>query len=549
MRLIATLMITVLLGMLTACGAENDLDTLPSVITEEVNENQSFALTIPEYKDTNSYTFSGVDGDNVELSPEDGSVVFKIEADFETQRSYNFIMTVTNASDQTKDINVTINIIDISEDLNSLPSVITEEVNENHRFAFTIPEYKDTNNYAFSGVDSDRVKLWAERGEVIFNYAPDFETQPTYNFIMIVTNAMGQTKDIDVTINIKDVSDAFIFEIEEGSKGSLHLRLNYNEQDDFHEFSFMIAKDDEPGTLVEFSGDIDKQSVLIKAASADSDVVLKHTYTITPTTKGSMPAFALSENASEVKIKVVQWGDNSWESLHGMFPTICDFDDSVLLSFSDPQSAPNLTKVNSMENAFGYCSFIENQSYWDVSNVINMNKLFFSTKGDADLSQWDVSSVETMESMFSLADEFNGNISQWNVSNVKTMESMFYSANSFNSNISQWSPSSVKSMNLMFYKTQAFAGDISNWDVASVEDFSYMFAFSNQFSADISSWDVSSSINMEGMFGKSVLFDQDLRKWNDKVTNVVSCTNFKIDAALRDEYVPSFPNCTPTPAP
>ena len=125
MKLIVMLLMVSSLSMLTACVGENDLETLPSEITESVNENNVFALTIPEYKDTNSYAFTGADGDNVELSSEDGTVVFKVEADFETQPSYSFIMTVTNESDQTKDINVTINVIDIPEDLNSLPSVLS----------------------------------------------------------------------------------------------------------------------------------------------------------------------------------------------------------------------------------------------------------------------------------------------------------------------------------------------------------------------------------------------------------------------------------------
>ena len=528
-----------------------DHNSLPLVITADANENQLIALIIPEYKDTNSYAFTGIDGDSVDLSSENGRVVFKIEADFETKPTYNFIMTVTNVEEQTKDIDVTINIIDILEDLNSLPTAITESVNENHRFAFAIPEYKDTNSYAFTGVNGDDVKLWPERGEVIFNYAPDFETQPSYNFIMTVTNAIGQTKNVDVTIDIIDVTDAFIFEIEEGSMGALYLRLNANEQDDFHQFSFTIKKDEEQVVLVEHSGDIDDEFVQIKADNVDTDVVLKHTYTITPSTEGDMPAFAFFNDFGSVKINVIQWGDNSWESLHGMFSGVCDNNNfnSNLVSFSDPKSSPNLTRVTTIENAFIFCNFIENQSYWDVSNVINMKASLAGSKGNADLSQWNVSSVENMDSMFVSTDDFNSDISLWDVSNVETMASMFYLASSFNSDISQWRVSSVKNMSLMFAQAQAFAGDISSWVVSSVEDFSYMFAFSNSFSADISDWNVSSSTNMDGMFGKNVLFDQDLRKWNDKVTNVVSCTKFNFEATLRDEYVPNFQNCTPIPAP
>ena len=557
MKLILVTIMMLSLSLLTACGSSsgsggdpkadpvpavpNDLSSLDSVITADVNENQTVALTIPEYKDTNSYAFTGVDGDNFELSSEDGKVVFKVEPDFEIQPSYNFIMTVTNASDQTKDINVTINIIDIPEDLNSLPTAITESVNENHRFAFTIPEYKDTNRYAFTGVDGDKVKLWLERGEVIFNYAPDFETKNSYSFVMIVTNEMEQTKEIDVTININDVSIDFIFEVEEGSIGSLDLRLNANEQDDFHEFFFTIAKDGQQGELFEFSGNIDNQLIQIKPVNADSDEVLKHIYTITPTTEDGLPGFKFWQNYDVVKIKVIQWGDNSWKSLHGMFPAACKYDDSILLSFSDPQSAPNLTRVTSMEDAFSDCYFFENQSYWDVSNVINMKESFSSTKGDADLSQWNVSSVESMESMFVKAEDFNSNISQWVVSSVKNMKSMFQDANVFNSDISDWDVELVDDMSLMFYFSGAFDGDLSKWKTNKVQSMFGMFARTEKFNSDVSSWNIEAVTNMEGMFVNSKSFNQDISGWD--VTKVANCANFKTNSILSDAYTPDIQHC------
>ena len=544
MKLIKASLIILSVGMLIACGGESDLDTLPSAIVEEVSENQLFALTIPEYKDTNSYAFTGEDAAEIEQLL--GDVVFNDEPDFETKNIYNFVMTVTNVEEETKNIDVTINIIDVLEDLDSLPLAITESVNENSRFALTIPEYKDTNSYAFTGVDGDSVKLWAERGEVIFVNAPDFETQNSYNFIMTVTNAMEQTKDIDVTININDVSNDFIFEVEEGSLGSLHLRLNANEQDDFHEFSFTIKKDNEQGELFEFSGDIDDQFVQIKPVSADTDEVLKHTYTITPTTEDSLPGFKFWQNYDVVKIKVIQWGDNSWKSLHGMFPAACKYDDSILLSFSDPQGVPNLTRLTSMEDAFSDCYFVESQRYWDVSNVINMKELFSSTKGDADLSQWDVSSVENMESMFIKTESFNGDISQWVVSSVKNMKSMFQDANVFNSDISDWDVELVDDMSLMFYFSGAFDGDISKWKTNKVQSMFGMFASTEKFNSDVSGWNIETVTNMEGMFVNSKSFDQDVSGWD--VTKVTNCVHFKTNSVLSDAHTPDIQHCA-TPAP
>ncbi len=71
MRIMKVTLILCFLGMLTACVAESDLDNLQDTVANDVEENQRFAIAIEEYKDTNSYTFSGVDGDNVELSSSD----------------------------------------------------------------------------------------------------------------------------------------------------------------------------------------------------------------------------------------------------------------------------------------------------------------------------------------------------------------------------------------------------------------------------------------------------------------------------------------------
>ena len=429
MKLITIFLTTLLLGMLTACGG-SDLDTLPDTIVKEVSENQSLALTIPEYKDTNSYAFTGVDGAAVQQLLED--VIFSEEPDFEAKDIYNFIMTVTNADGQTKSIDVTINIIDVLEDLNSLPSVITESVSENSRFAFTIPEYKDTNSYAFTGVDGDSVKLWSERGEVIFNYAPDFETQRSYNFIMTVTNAMEQTKDIDVTINIKDVSNAFIFEVLEGSAGSLELVLNQDDQETFDTYSFTIEKDGELYQTVEYSENAEK---FVPIKSRDLEVEEVHEYKVIPTTENSLPAFVIRQNWAVVKIKVIQWGDNSWKSLNSMFSSICfagDSYDANTLSFSESPSAPNLAEVSNMSAALLNCDFVEALSYWDVSNVTNMDGLFwtfdaggnfdFESTFNTDLSQWDTSLVESMVNMFNGAEAFDQDISGWNVEKVTACE-------------------------------------------------------------------------------------------------------------------------------
>ena len=518
MNLLKMSLMILLLGVLTACGGESDLDTLPETITEAVNENQGLALIIPEYKDTNSYAFTGTDGTEVEQLL--GDVVFRVEPDFETKDIYKFVMTVTNADGDIKDIDVTINVIDVLEDLDSLPSVITESVNENSRFALAIPEYKDTNSYVFSGVDGDKVKLWAERGEVIFNYAPDFETQASYNFIMTVTSATESVKEIDVTLDINDVSNAFIFEVLAGSVGTIDILLNDGQHEtQYDTYSFTVKRDDE--VAQEFNNLGTFSYLYIPLVETEDALAETQRFTITPDTVDGLPAFRFNANQSDsdVKINIVQWGDNSWATLEEMLTPLCDENRNTdSLFFAESHDSPNLSRVKNADGFFINCNLRESLSYWDVSSIENMNAAFIAAKGNTDLSQWDVSSVNNMRRMFEIAKQFNSDLSAWNVSSVADMESMFFGAEVFSSNLSLWVTSSVKNMTAMFGTTKAFNSDISQWNTSLVEDMSYMFYNAELFNQDISGWSV------------------------DMVTN---CEHFKKNALLlTDEHTPNFQNCS-----
>jgi surface protein len=313
---------------------------------------------------------------------------------------------------------------------------MTEEASENNRFAFTIPEYKDTNSYVFTGADGDKVKLWPERNEVIFNNGPDFETKSTYNIIMTVTNVMEQTKEIHVTVNIKDVSNDFIFEVLEGSEGSLELVINHDEQEMFNDYSFEIYKgdDENPEFDIDRSGNVAEERIVLK--SLDDGMGEVQRYTIKPTSTNGLPGIKVRPNHAVVKIKVIQWGDNAWKSLNDMFSGVCftgDAYNALSLSFSEELDAPNLSETTNMSSALSNCDLVDNLSYWDTSNAINMEKLFwlndlggifeFDSSFNTDLSQWDTSSVENMARMFNGAEMFDQDISDWDVDNVTECES------------------------------------------------------------------------------------------------------------------------------
>jgi surface protein len=368
----------------------------------------------------------------------------------------------------------------IPSDLESLPLTITTEVNENHRFAFTIPEYKNTNSYAFTGVDGDSVKLWPERGEVIFKYAPDFEIQSVYKMTMIVTNELNQTKDIDITINVIDITNDFIFEILEGSSGFIYLEMNQGYiQDQFDSYSFTVTVGENQPQTYQFLGDDSYFNVPIK--NNNNTILETQRVTISPNTSNGLPAITLdilNYDQLPVSIRVIQWGDNPWKSLEMFLTNACDSADDLNheVSFSDVIDAPNLSEIESVSNIISNCRFNDNLSYWDTSKIKNMSNMFRDTTGTADLSQWDVSNVLDMFAMFVYTLQFNSDISQWDVSNVLNMSGMFAKASQFNSDLSQWDVSNVLNMSGMFYESEKFNQSISEWDVDQVTNcagFSY----------------------------------------------------------------------------
>jgi surface protein len=405
----------------------------------------------------------------------------------------------------------------IPSDLESLPLTITTEVNENHRFALTIPEYKASNSYEFGGVDGEDFKLWPERGEVIFKYAPDYETQSVYKMTMIVTNELDQTKDIDITINVADITNDFIFDILEGSSGDVKLQMN-NEyiQDKFDSYSFTVTVGENQPQTYQSPGDNSYISVPIN--NKGNTVLETQRVTISPNSSNGLPAmiFDIINYAQlPVSIRVIQWGDNPWKSLEAFLLGTCDSSfNNHEVSFSDVIDAPNLSQIENVTEIISRCRFNDNLSYWDTSKIKNMRFMFDGTTGTADLSQWDVSNVLNMSGMFIYTPQFNSDISQWDVSNVLNMSGMFSDTSQFNS-------------------------DISQWDVSNVLDMSFMLTKTSQFNSDLSQWDVSTVVNMTGMFYESEKFNQNISEWDvDQVTN---CLSFTYHAQLlTDVHTPDF---------
>ncbi len=184
------------------------------------------------------------------------------------------------------------------------------------------------------------------------------------------------------------------------------------------------------------------------------------------------------------------------------------------------------------------CSFNEDISGWDVSNVTDMSDLLTGVPFNQDISGWDVGNVRNMSGLFSGNTAFNQNIGGWNTSNVTNMSSMFADT-SFNQNIGGWNTSNVTNMNFMF-NNSPFNQNIGNWTTSSLISTYGMFADTSSFNQDISSWDVSNVTSMAYMFQRATSFNKNLSTWDvSKVTASSSCDNMSyLASSWNDAYKP-----------
>ena len=208
-------------------------------------------------------------------------------------------------------------------------------------------------------------------------------------------------------------------------------------------------------------------------------------------------------------MSIEQWGDASWNRLHGAFRGASN----MVYRATD---APDLSRVTNMYAMFSRAtSFNGDISSWDVSSVTGMSDMFYgATSFNGDISGWDVSSVTDMSGMFQGADSFNQPLNTWDVSSVTDMSGMFRNAASFNQDLSTWDVSSVTDMSKMLRGASSFNQPLNTWDVSSVIDMSEMLSGASSFNQPLDTWDVSSVIYTVSMFSYATSFNQPLNGWD-----------------------------------
>ena len=179
-----------------------------------VSENQTSALTISatdEDNDTLSYSVSGSDADYFTVNSITGVMTFKETADYE-RKAMHYITAV--ASDG---INIgTAQIIIIVTNEEEVPVItgFTASIDENVEIGTVVGtivvedsgDVVSTTSATFTLSDTTNFSVNSS-GQITTNSPIDYETTPIHNLTAYSTNMVGNSSDVNVTININNIND------------------------------------------------------------------------------------------------------------------------------------------------------------------------------------------------------------------------------------------------------------------------------------------------------------------------------------------------------
>lgn len=208
----------------------NNLDesnpTITSSASVAVDENSGAAQVIYTAAASDSDDISG--GVTYSLKAVDDSASFSIDAnsgevtltgdpDHETKSSYDFTVIATDAADNSSEQAVSLAINNLDEvDPTITSNASATAINENSGAGQVIYTAAATDggdisggvSYSLKGTgDAGAFSTDANTGAVTLTGDPDFETKPSYNFTVVVTDAAGNSAEQAVNLAINDLSD------------------------------------------------------------------------------------------------------------------------------------------------------------------------------------------------------------------------------------------------------------------------------------------------------------------------------------------------------
>jgi hypothetical protein len=156
------------------------------------------------------------DSSQFEIGAASGVVVLKDNPDFETQQSYTFEVIATNEDGYVDSQLVTLNVNNLDEVAPTITSGSTaDSIDENSGAGQVIytatatddADVSDGVSYSLAAGADSALSINAETGEVTLSDNPDYETNSSYSFAVIATDAAGNASQQAVTLDITNIDD------------------------------------------------------------------------------------------------------------------------------------------------------------------------------------------------------------------------------------------------------------------------------------------------------------------------------------------------------
>ena len=161
-----------------------------------------------------SYAIGGADSGLLTLAGE--VVTLNADPDYETQDSYSFTVTASDAAGNTSTAKtVTFSITNVDEVVPTITSGATgTNLVENsgagqtvYTIAATANDGGTISSYAIGGTDAGLLSVNASTGVVSLTADPDYETKNSYSFTVTASDAAGTSAATTVTFSITNVDE------------------------------------------------------------------------------------------------------------------------------------------------------------------------------------------------------------------------------------------------------------------------------------------------------------------------------------------------------
>ena len=224
--------------------AITDVDEEAPVITSSNSANsiaensgagqEIYTVTASDNIGIDSYAITGTDASAFNIDTNTGVVTLTGNPDFETQESYSFEVTASDAAGNTSaPQNVSLAVTDVDEEAPVITSPsVANPIAENsgafqNVYTITGNDNIDIVSFNIQGNDADYFVINNISGSVIFIHEPDFETKETYTFEVTASDAAGNTSiPHQVSFSIIDIDEDEEAPVISSPSVANHIELN-----------------------------------------------------------------------------------------------------------------------------------------------------------------------------------------------------------------------------------------------------------------------------------------------------------------------------------